>query len=42
MQAQRALAIRFHGSNGGFQWAVANVYGPNVEAERPDFFRSFS
>lgn len=42
MQAQRALAIRFCGSNGGFQWVVANVYGPNVEAERPDILDLFA
>ena len=34
---QRALAIKFCGVNDGFQWALANVYGPNVEAERSEF-----
>ena len=37
MQTQRVLAIKVLGASDGFVWVVANVYGPNVEADRPEF-----
>ena len=37
MQTQRVLAIKVLGASDGFVWVVANVYGPNVEAERLEF-----
>ena len=31
------LAIKAHGVSDDFDWAIANVYGPNVEADMSDF-----
>ena len=37
LKSQRVLAIKLHGASDGFAWAIANVYGPKVEAGRSDF-----
>lgn len=37
LKAPRLLAIKVHDISKGFIWAIANVYGPNYETDRPTF-----
>lgn len=34
---QRVLLVKVRGVSDDFEWAIANVYGPNVEVDRGVF-----
>ena len=42
LKNQRVLAIKFSCVRGGFTWIGANVYGPNDDSKREDFWASIS